>query len=124
VIRLGPVALRMQIEELQLGQEYEEALALVDLLPDSQKGVRVCMICCEVIIDIPQEACANEINTKYAFELFRQGHYTDAMKHFTRAEFDVKQLLALYPALLPDTAQSYVATPFEANLGMLSQGIT
>ena len=43
MIRLGPVALRMQIEELQLGQEYEEALALVDLLPDSQKGVRVCI---------------------------------------------------------------------------------
>lgn len=41
LVRLGPVALRNQIDELQALQEYEEALALVNLLPESQRGIRV-----------------------------------------------------------------------------------
>eukprot|EP00698_Gefionella_okellyi_P005598 TRINITY_DN15092_c0_g1_i1.p1 TRINITY_DN15092_c0_g1~~TRINITY_DN15092_c0_g1_i1.p1 ORF type:complete len:831 (+),score=191.74 TRINITY_DN15092_c0_g1_i1:60-2552(+) len=102
VVRLHALSLRLQIEELQGNHEYEEALALCGMLPESQSELR--------------DGLSNDINTKYGFALFQESRYNEAMSHFLMAEFDLNQLLALYPKLLPESVRSMTLTPFQANL--------
>ena len=54
----------------------------------------------------------------YAFHLFSQGRYDNAMDLFLESDADPLEVLSLFPDLLPRPMKRYYVSKFTQNLGM------
>lgn len=90
VYGLFPVPLGAQIVQLTASGNFEEALALCELLPPEDANLRT--------------AKEWSIHIRFAHYLFDNGSYEEAMEHFLASQVDATYVLSLYPSIiLPKT---------------------
>ncbi|GAB2279532.1 Vam6/Vps39-like protein [Dionaea muscipula] len=86
VYGLFSVPLGAQIVQLTASGNFEEALALCKLLPPEDSSLRV--------------AKESSIHIRYAYYLFDNGSYEEAMEHFIASQVDITYVLSLYPSII------------------------
>ncbi|XP_023667162.2 transforming growth factor-beta receptor-associated protein 1 homolog [Paramormyrops kingsleyae] len=112
VYMLVPLPLEKQIQDLLAGRRVEEALVLTE-------GARS---------NIPKEkfqVMHRRILQQAGFILFGQLQFSEAKEHFRRGQLDVRELISLYPLLLPagsSFTRSHPPLHDFADLNHLAQG--
>ncbi|XP_047313563.1 vacuolar sorting protein 39-like [Impatiens glandulifera] len=86
VYGLFPVPLGAQIVQLTASGNFDEALALCQLLPPEESSLRA--------------AKEQSIHIRYAHYLFENGNYEEAMEHFLASQVGITYVLSMYPTII------------------------
>jgi tetratricopeptide (TPR) repeat protein len=97
---LFPVPLLDQINSLLKAKHFEDALALCDRLPDTEKFLK------------KKEEKRKEVNTLYAYALFNDRRYMKAIQHF-QGNCDARNVLSLFPQILPPGQDAGIVHPID-----------
>ncbi|ESN93044.1 hypothetical protein HELRODRAFT_165201 [Helobdella robusta] len=93
---LSPVDIVNQVKQLLSKKEFDLALTLVKMSDESPKD---------------REERERSINKLYAFELFKQRSFKDAMDLFLELHTDPSHVAGLYPNLLPEEFRNQIRYP-------------
>ncbi|XP_065845324.1 vam6/Vps39-like protein [Oscarella lobularis] len=89
--RLVPKSLQAQIEQFMVANQYELSLQLAEMIEDDDSGV-------------DKEDYVQEIQYKFALHLFAQHRFEDSLKRFAGLDTDPREVIGLFPSLLPKAA--------------------
>lgn len=100
--KLTPLPLEVQTELLVSRDRYQDALSLAEFVDVRRKdpGSRG-LLHDYYSVDEQRQKRISSLAVRFAYFLFNRGDYTQAMRYFQQSEVEIRQVLALYPAMLP-----------------------
>jgi hypothetical protein len=97
---LAAVPLVQQVDELVMATRFKEAVALVESSHASNWDD-----------EAAREAKKTELHTLFSYHLFNTAEYQEAMRYFHLTNCNPRQILSLFPDVLPTGAQLRVQHP-------------
>jgi len=97
--RLIPISLKVQVDQLVEEKEFEEATALLEVIPDLNYKEK-------------DEKMRN-VRRLHAFHLFAKKNFDKAMNLFQELNADPAEVIGLFPDLLPQDLRNQFNYPFK-----------